>query len=99
MRKTRPILKRVLSFVVWFSALPLPVAILASVFYRGGGLRASSSTSLSILMWRANSRFVAGQFALVALGTLAVAAILGLASLLAWDRSARNSQLRVGRFV
>ncbi len=92
-------LKRVLSFVFLFSALPLPVTVLAAVFYRGGGLRASSSTSLSILMWGGNSRFVSGQIALVALGTLAVATILGLVSLLAWDNNERHSLLRVGRFV
>jgi hypothetical protein len=79
--------------------LPCLVSSLSWLRYRGGGLRASSTTALSILTWRADPGFIAGQIASVVLGSVAIAALLGLASLLAWDRSKDSSLLRVGRFV
>ena len=99
MWKNWPILKRVLSFVVLFSAFPLLLAVLSWVFYRSGGLRGSSPGSFAILTWGTDPGFVSRQVVLAMLGTLVVSTILGLGSLLAWDSKERHSLLRVGRFV
>jgi hypothetical protein len=98
MSKERPAVRRVLAFVMFFSVLPLLASTLSCILYRGGGIRGSSTTSLSLLTWRADSGFIARQIASVILGSLALANLLGLASLLAWNRSKGYSLLRVGRF-
>jgi hypothetical protein len=98
-RKNHPILRRVLSFVLFVSTFPLLLAVVSWVLYRGSGLRGSSPGSFAVLTWGTDSGFVVRQVVLAVLGTLVVAVILGLGSLLAWDSNERHSLLRVGRFV
>jgi hypothetical protein len=98
MIKERPAVRRVLAFVMFFSALPLLASTLSCILYCGGGIRGSSTASLSRLTWRADPGFITRQIASVVLGSVALATLLGLASLLAWERGKGYTLLRVGRF-